>query len=138
MGAHLYRIEDDTLFVKTQGNATLESTILYTDLCRKLITQHGYVLCVVDLRNSGMAPPEARRYQAQAIREFPAGSYEIATYGMNQLVSTFLQLTMRAASILTGRAESVMVIRDEAAALQWRDKRRIVMQTRHGKNRSSG
>src|SRR5690349_660839 len=49
LGPHLYRIEDDTLFVRTAGDATLESTILYTDLCRQLIAKNGYVLSLVDL-----------------------------------------------------------------------------------------
>jgi hypothetical protein len=135
LGPHLYRIEDDTLYVQTHGDATLESTILYNDLCKQLIERNGYVLSIIDLRVAGSAPPEARRYQAQAAKEFPPGCSEIAIYGMNRFVSTFIQLTARAASLLTGREAGIVFLRDEAAALRWRDERRAVLRARCGRSR---
>ncbi len=55
MGPHLYRIDEDTLFVRMNGDATLESTIPYTDLCRQLVAHNGYVLSAIDLTTSGVA-----------------------------------------------------------------------------------
>ncbi len=133
MGPHFYYIDDDTVFVQTRGDATLESTILYTDLCRQLIAHNGYVLSIVDLTISGSAPPEARRYQAKAIKEFPQGSNEIALYGMNRVAGAFVQLTARAVSMLTGREPSLSLVSDAAAALLWRDERRPVLKTRFGR-----
>lgn len=133
LGPHFYRIEDDTLFVRTAGDATLESAILYTDLCRQLIAKNGYVLSVVDLTVSGTAPPEARRYQAHAAKTFPPGCSEIAVYGMNFLARTFVQLTARAAAAVMGRDAAVSFVRDEAAALRWRDERRAVLRARFGR-----
>lgn len=137
LGPHLYRIEDDTIFVRTNGNATLESTAQYTDLCRQLVAQNGYVLSIVDMAVSGVAPPEVRRYQAQAARDFPPGCNEIAIFGMNGLARTFVQLIARASSLMNGREPGVEFVRDEAAALRWRDERRPVLQSRFGRPRAT-
>lgn len=137
LGPHSYRIEDDTIFVRTNGDATLESTVLYTELCKQLVAQNGYVLSVVDMAVSGVAAPEVRRYQAQAARDFPAGSSETAIFGMSPLARTFVQLIARASSLLTGRESGVQFMRDEAAALRWRDERRAVLRSRFGRPRET-
>lgn len=137
MGSHGYRVEGDTVIVRTAGNATLESTIIYMDLLKQLIARHGYALTVVDLTHSGLATPEARRYLVQAIREIPSECIEVVAYGTNRLVSTFVQLTTRAVSLLTGRDASVSFVRDEAAALRWRDERRSALQSRLAKDRAT-
>lgn len=134
LGPHFYRIEDDTLFVRTAGDATLESAILYTDLCRLLIAKNGYVLSVIDLTVSGTAPPEARRYQAHAAKTFPPGCSEMAVYGMSFLARTFIQLTARAAAALMSREAAVIFVGDEAAAIRWRDERRAVLRARFGRS----
>lgn len=115
------------------GDTTLESTILFTDLCRQLVAQNGYVLSVVDLTLAGSSSPDARRYQAKAAKEFPSGCNEMAIYGMNRFVGAFVQLSVRATSVLTGRDAGVTFVSDEAAALRWRDSRRAVLQARFGR-----
>lgn len=136
LGPHFYRIEEDTMFVRTNGSATLDSTIQYTDLCRQLIAKNGYVISIVDMTVSGWAPPEVRRYQAQAAKEFPPGRNEIAIYGMNRIASTLVQLIARAAFVVTGREPSVVFVSDEEAALRWRDERRASIRAQLGRRDS--
>lgn len=135
LGPHLYRIDGDTIFVRTQGDATLESTRQYIELCKQLVAQNGYVLSVVDMTIAGVAPPEVRRYQAQASREFPPGTSETVIFGISPLPRTFVQLIARAASLLSGRPHGVEFVRDEAAALRWRDRRREVLRSRSARVR---
>lgn len=122
-GKHLVRIEQDTVFVRAQGDITGAEVVELCDQMLKVQKQYGCVFEVVDARASGTMNTEARRMNAEWYRRNEI-DLEVAIFGASRLMRGLFSLIINAIRLLGGRQPRVQFVATEAEALDWVEQRR--------------
>lgn len=114
LGRHRLRVEGDVLYVVCQGGFDLEEMKRITAESYALGEKYGYVLCLIDVTKAAWSTPEARRYQASALRErlYP---HLTALVGINAVLRIAVNLVDRAVELVTGKSLVNVFVDDEAA-----------------------
>ena len=106
---------DDLVWLMSSGGLDLNEAKALIDLIFEVVDRHGYVLVLVDARHASPATPEARRYQAERLKQRISPSHT-AIYGANVVVTTLLNFTYRAIELVTSKVIPHSFHKDEAAA----------------------
>lgn len=115
MGRHRFRIDGDILFVEIAGALNLDEMKVLTEQSLHLGSQYGYVLVLINAARASVSTPEARKYQAETLRDqiFPSCT---ALYGASALARGLTTLVARAIELLTGKQMPSVFTSDEATA----------------------
>ncbi len=116
LGQHRLRVDGDILYVVCNGGFDLEEMKRITVECYALGEKYGYILCLIDATNAAWSTPEARRYQANSLRErlYP---HLTAIVGINAVLRVAIALVDRAVEIVTGKTLTNVFADDEATAV---------------------
>lgn len=116
LGRHRLRVEEDILYVICHGGFDLEEMKRITVECYRLGDKYGYVLCLMDVTNAGWSSPEARRYQANTLRErlYP---HLTALIGINAVLRVAVGLVDRAVELVTGKTLDNAFVDSEAEGI---------------------
>lgn len=129
LGRHLFRIEGDTVWVRYNGSTTISELTELFELFDSVYQMYGYAMCLGDATHSGIPSAEARRYQAERLKQrvFPSHT---ALYGANSVVSAIASLTQRAIEMVTNKPTPLSFHRTEAAARERLERERPQLQAK--------
>lgn len=125
IGAHLVRIEGDTICIKFIGVYATEDVRRVLSMSDDLYRQYGTSFLLGDLTQVIQPPPEARKL----IANWPfLGRYAMAAYGVSTPIRAIIQLMQAARRLLGNQKIDVHVAADEQGARQWIVEQRRTLQ----------
>lgn len=115
-GTHRFYVHTDVLFWEVHGPTLTEDIAKLYEQRELLLRTYGYALVLIDTRQHGGVPPEARRYAVMNRSQTPPRG-SVVVFGASLLVRTILSLIMGAARRLGRTPENAFLLApDEAAA----------------------
>ena len=118
LGAHLYCIEEDTVFFTVHGAVSVAEMATHLDRLEAIAARVGWVLTVYDSREGVGISPQARRYVAERMRARPfraAGG----VFGASFVIRTMVTLMVSAVSLFTKSVQRVAYFKTEAEAVAY-------------------
>lgn len=128
LGRHLVRREGDTIWMRYRGDLSVTEMAELFEIFDTVYQAYGYAMCLGDATHSSVPSADARRYQAERLKQrvFPSHT---AIYGASAVVSTLATLTQRAIEMITKKPTPLSFHRTEAAARERLDRERPLMQS---------
>ena len=123
LGPHHYRMEDDILNWRPEGEVLLWHARGVCELFDRIVARHGYVLWLVDARRSVALGFESRRLYARWIKQQPRSNLVVAAFGVPLPAQTTATLILRGI-LVQGVQIDHESLTDEATARAYLDGRR--------------
>ena len=119
---HRVRIEGDTLHIQIVGDLGREQMGRLLEIIEGVIAEHGRYGTIVDTRQMGRLPPDAR----SLVSEFTgaAKSYGNAVFGESFTTRVVLTMALRTMQLVSSQKFTVAFLKDEPEALAWLEARR--------------
>lgn len=115
LGKHWLRVEGDVLRVICDGGFDLEEMKRVVQESNDIGDRYGYVMVCLDATQAAWSTPEARKYQANAIRDKVLPNHTVVL-GANVMIRATVGLIHRAVHLVTGKTlHSSFVDTEEAA-----------------------
>lgn len=127
LGRHYVRQEGDILWIRLTCEFSLTEMAELFALFDTLYEQYGYAMCLGDAARAKVSSAEARRYQAERLKERVYPSYT-AVYGASTVVTTLVSLTERAIELVTKAKMPHSFHKDEATARERLERERPLLQ----------
>ncbi|MBP6742699.1 MAG: hypothetical protein KA244_07620 [Deltaproteobacteria bacterium] len=116
-GNQLYRIEDDTQWLRIQGIVEESELRTITESGREIARQRGYYIVLCDATHGTGMSPQARQYNA-GFNKANQGLHGVSVvYGVSSTARVMLNLVFRGMTLLALRPPAVIFAKDEAEAL---------------------
>lgn len=132
LGPHHYRIEDDILHWRPDGEVLVRHAQCVCELFDRIVARHGYALWLVDARRSVALGFESRRHYARWIEQQPRSNLVVAAFGVPVPAQTTASLILRGIQLVQGVQVDHRFFADEAAARAYLDERRSSQGQRTG------
>lgn len=116
VGAHRVRIVNDCVEWVLNGPLSLAELQAIERNQIQVEEKYLYWVSLVDCHNAGGIEAPARRHVAVQARLHPDRVSFSALYGCSLMVMSLSALVVRAASLFSGKPQSVEIFRDEASA----------------------
>lgn len=123
IGSHTYSVEDDTLRIVNHGPLHAEEADLFLAIYQQIYDRHGYLLIVLDLRDSGAANSEARRALVGWAKT-RATTVAIGAISGNIVARTTLTLMSSAMRVLSKHVPHLGFFSTESEAREWLTRQR--------------
>lgn len=123
LGLHRFRIEHDTLRWVPQGEISESEGDYISDRVVELAQAHGYVLVLIDGRNSLPLRYEVRRLYVDKIRRYQV-RIAVAVHGGKVASRAVAMLTFRAARLISGLDIEMLYTATEAEARRFLEEQR--------------
>lgn len=118
LGTHLVRVIEDALFLQVHGILHVSDLRELTGIGLGIVVHYGYYLSIVDATLGTTMTAEARRFNAQWMRENPHAVGVSVVYGASLVVRTVITMIIRATTLLSMRPAAAHFVADEAAVLE--------------------
>lgn len=129
-GNQLYRVQDDTQWLRIQGVVEESELRTITESGREIARQRGYYIVMCDATHGTGMSPQARQYNAsfnKANQGLPGIS---VVYGVSATARVLLNLIFRGMTLLSLQPPAVVLAKDEADALVIAQTERLRLQER--------
>lgn len=123
IGKHRIRIEQDVVFVVTQGDISGNEVIALCEQLLQIQQQYGWAFELVDASAGGSMSAEARRQSAEWYRHHSLDR-EAVVFGASLIFRTIMSLVANGLRMLGSSQLQVRFVATEAEARAWVAKRR--------------
>jgi hypothetical protein len=130
MGSHQYRLEDDTLVLRTGGELSLEQAQWLMTTLTKLVNTYGYSLLIGDASGGVTIPPHVRRWLAEWHKDNPSTAGTAIIIGASLMVRTLVTMINHAVRLLGRPTGDLVFVHDEAEARKLLPSRRALWHSR--------
>jgi hypothetical protein len=130
LGSHQYRLEDDTLVLRTAGELSLEQAQWLMATLTKLVNTYGYSLLIGDASSGVTIPPNVRRWLAEWHKDNPSTAGTAIIIGASLMVRTLVTMINHAVRLLGRPTGDLVFVQDEAEACKLLPSRRTLWRSR--------
>lgn len=130
LGSHQYRLEGDTLVLRTAGELSLEQAQWLMTTLTKLVDTYGYSLLIGDASGGVSIPPNVRRWLAEWHKDNPSTAGTAIIIGASLMVRTLVTMINHAVRLLGRPTGDLSFVHSEAEARQLLPSRRALWQSR--------
>lgn len=120
------RLEDDVMVLRPVGEIGVAQMRRIHEMGEQQFARHGYILLLGDGREASGVHPDARKLQAEHLKQFIRPSHT-AIFNVNTVLRVMSTLTQRGIELVTGKTYPVSFHRDEAEARAMIDRQRAVL-----------
>jgi len=129
LGPHHYRLEDDILFWRPNGEVISQHAHGVCLLFDRIVERHGYALWLVDARRSVPVGHESRRVYARWFEQHKNRSLVVAAFGAPLPAQTTAGLILRGVQLTQGVQVPMELCANEAMARAYLDVQRGSLRT---------
>lgn len=117
IGDVLFRIKEDTVFLRPVGEFTLKHAQRFIFFTGEVLEKYGYSFVLADLEKAGPIPADARRVLAQfvATQQILA----VAFYHVSPFIRGMNALLFGAMRLFSKKRQNMMQFSTEDAAVRW-------------------
>ncbi len=126
---HAYSIEGDLLYIVNHGPFTGEEALSFLAIYDQVYDAHGYLLLLLDLRESGPAASDARRVLVDWTKK-RAPTMAVAAISGSLIARTTVTLMSSAMRMINNAMPLLAFFSTEAEARAWLSQHRPTLQKR--------
>ena len=115
LGKHWLRVDGDVLWLICNGGFDLAEMQRVVQESNDIGERYGYVMVCLDATHAAWSTPEARKYQASAIRDKVLPNHTVVM-GANIMIRATVGLVHRAVHLITGKTLNSSFVDTEEAA----------------------
>lgn len=117
VGKVRFCVQGDVLFLRPVGEFVLEQAQCFCRLAAEISAQYGHSFILVDLKEAGPIPADARRLIAEVASGQPM--LAIAMYHVSPFIRGMNALLFGAMNVLGKKRQNMMQFSTEKAAVAW-------------------
>jgi hypothetical protein len=116
IGTHTLEVREDIQIFRLNGECTEADLRALIPIGDEVIARYGYLISITDARRSTGITPEARRFNAEWVRDHPERLAVSIVFGASLPARVLIKLLVRAVQLISKRSEPILMVESEKDA----------------------